>query len=105
MFQFYSELSFVGKIIFWLGVLIIFCSICSQCIVCEYIPIKMVFGNSNKNTQNINISQSKSNVNKFMNERNNSIKRRNNLNDKNSLDEFFEDIRQIDYDINHSTNY
>jgi len=42
MFEFWSKLSFIGKIIFLLGVLVVFCSIVSQCVICDYIPVKFV---------------------------------------------------------------
>jgi peptidoglycan hydrolase CwlO-like protein len=57
MFEFYSKLSLIGKVIFWLGILVIFCSIFTQCVVCEYIPFRIqmnTFGTSIDTTNNIN---------------------------------------------------
>jgi len=42
MFEFWSSLSLIGKIIVLLAILVIFCSIVSQCIICDYIPIRFV---------------------------------------------------------------
>lgn len=42
MFKFWSELSLIGKIIVLLAILVIWCSIVSQCVICDYIPIRFV---------------------------------------------------------------
>jgi len=118
MFEFYSKLSFIGKVIFWLGLLVIFCSVCSQCIVCQYVPIKMVvdtpnyitdqvdkFMKTNKGESFLNTELKKKSKKRSRNEEeSNNFNNYQPINETNTLEEFFEDIRQIDYDIQHSKN-
>lgn len=46
MANFYTDLSVLGKVIFWVGVIVIFCSIFTQCIFCEYVPFRVQMNSS-----------------------------------------------------------
>jgi len=41
MANFYNDLSVLGKVIFWVGVIVIICSIFTQCIFCEFVPFRI----------------------------------------------------------------
>jgi thiol-disulfide isomerase/thioredoxin len=42
MFEFVSSLSWIGKFILILSIIILICSIFAECIFCDYVPIKFV---------------------------------------------------------------
>lgn len=46
MFEFYGNFSFLGKLIFLFGVLVVICSIFYQCTYCKYVPLKLQWDNS-----------------------------------------------------------
>lgn len=41
MFEFYSNLSILGKLIFYFSLLIVLCSIFYQCFICKYVPLRL----------------------------------------------------------------
>ena len=43
MFEFYRELSAIGKIIFYFAILIVLCSVIYQCQACKMIPLQLVW--------------------------------------------------------------
>lgn len=46
MFEFYDNFTFLGKLIFLFGLLVVLCSIFYQCTYCKYIPVKLQWDNS-----------------------------------------------------------
>jgi thiol-disulfide isomerase/thioredoxin len=46
MFDFYDNFTFLGKLIFLFGVLVVLCSIFYQCTYCKYIPVKLQWDNT-----------------------------------------------------------
>lgn len=46
MFEFYEHLSFIGKTIFLISLIVIFCSMFSKCYYCEYLPLKLKWDTS-----------------------------------------------------------
>jgi thiol-disulfide isomerase/thioredoxin len=51
MFKFYSDLSFLGKLIFYLSLLIVICSIFYQCYICKFIPLKLIWEKNSESGQ------------------------------------------------------
>ncbi len=48
MFEFYNNMSLLGKLIFIFSLLVVFCSIASQCIICDYVPFRINYTDPNR---------------------------------------------------------
>lgn len=56
MFEFYNDLSVLGKLIFYFSVLIIICSVFYQCYFCTMMPVKLTWNYPASHSQNSGVT-------------------------------------------------